>query len=184
MNTHLPTRGFTLIELLIAIGIFAIFLLIMSGVFTRFMVVERHSIAQAQLISDLTSSLESFIKEARTGFGSTYTVDGSEVAFRNQEGVCVAYRVRDGVFERAEVTGGDCVAGSLGLTSSRYAPITSNQTDVAGASFVTSGQFEGEIIRKQGVIAITLTAKSTRDDVAPITIQNSVTSRQTKVYVP
>jgi prepilin-type N-terminal cleavage/methylation domain-containing protein len=181
-------KGFTMIELLVAIGIFGIFLVIVSGVFSRFMLVERHGIAEGQLISDLRSGMESFIKEARTGYGSTYQVSGSvtnnEAVFRNQSGYCVAYRVStSGVFERGEVAavGTDCTVNLF--TNTSFSPLTGSQTKISEIHFntVLPTVAGGKLIR-QGVMTVSITASSTVSDILPIQLQNTVTSRQMSVY--
>lgn len=186
------TAGFTLIELLIAIGIFAIFITIITGIFTNFMQVQRHAIAQGQLISDITSSLESFIKEARTGYGSTYNSNGSNIAFVNQNGNCVAYRSKEiaadkrNEFQRAERLGAEnCTPESFAAEEYRFTPITSNVTSITVLTFAPTIALDGNndgILDNQGVIKITLTATSKKDGIPPITIQNSVTSRQMEPY--
>lgn len=188
MKMHTQIYGFTLIELLIAMGIFAVLITIVVGIFTNFMQVERHAIAQSQLISDLTVSLESFIKEARTGYGSTYNSDGNEIAFVNQNGNCVVYRkaaVEGGEyfeFQRAEKTGGDnCEPGSL--SANQFTPITSNATSITELRFVqTIADAPDGILKNQGGIEITLTATSRKTDIPPIKIRNFVTSRQMEPY--
>lgn len=190
------TAAFTLIELLIAMGIFAIFITIITGVFTNFTQVERHAIAQSRMISDLTSAMEALVKEARTGYGSTYVTDGNGgIAFVNQNAHCVEYRRRDKennnlfVFERAEqadiASNGDaanCVDVFTDKDSS-FTPITSNTTSITDLAFVpTPAESESGVLKNQGVITINLTATSSKDGIPPITIQNSVTSRQMEPY--
>lgn len=186
----MKSNGFTLIELLVAIGLFAIFTVIVTGIFTNFMRVERHSIAQGQLISDITSVLESFIKEARTGYGSTYASSGNEVTFINQNGNCVSYRTKEKreeakqryEIQRAEQEGGNnCSPGEL--AEQRFAPITGNTISVTHLQFdATPSEQEGGVIKTQGIITVRLTVQSARSAIPPVSIQNSVTSRQTVPY--
>ncbi len=191
MKTHIPTnRGFTLIELMIAIGIFSIFLLIITGVFTKFVQTERHNIVQGSLVLDLQSAMESFIKEARTGYGSTYdmTLGGRGVAFRNQSGACVSYRLdaADGEFGRAEDFGnleGDCNQATFRNIS--FTPLTGNGTRITDVFFDVTPSVKGSTpysIKNQGVITLTLKANSTKPGVLPLEIQNTVTSRQVRSY--
>lgn len=180
------TKGFTLIELLVAIGIFGIFITIVTGVFTRFMIVERHGIAEGQLITDLRSVMESFTKEVRTGYGSTYSVtsNGKQVVFRNQVGECVGYRVsNDGVFERgATATNGECNAGAINPIL--FSPLTSSSTNINSISFNTViALANGQSLANQGVITISISAKSNQSDIQPILLENTITSRQMNPYV-
>lgn len=182
------SQGFTLIELMTAIALFSIFIIIMAGVFSRFVQVERHSIAQGSLILDLQSAVESFVKEARTGYGSTYrTENGKQVAFRNQAGICVVYRVNtSGVFERAENAGNTSGACDSSLfASSSYRPLTSKDTNITDVLFDTTlSQFDESTLalENQGVITLTFTANSLKGNIPPIRIQNTVTSRQVAAY--
>lgn len=195
MSTHTSTnRGFTLIELMIAIGIFSIFLIIITGVFTKFVQTERHNIVQGSLVLDLQSAMESFIKEARTGYGSTYTMTlgGKGVAFRNQAGVCVSYRLNpvDGEFGRAEDPlnlEGECE--EITFASIPFTPLTGNGTRITEVFFdVTKSEkaptppYPPYSILNQGVITLTLKANSTKLGVLPLSIQNTVTSRQVRSY--
>ncbi len=175
-------QGFTLIELLIAMGIFAVFITIITGVFTNFIQVQRHAIAQGQLISDMTSALEAFIKEARTGYGSTYTADGDAIAFVNQNKNCITFRVIEEKFQRADA-GGQDECSPEDVSSGRFTPLTSNTTEITGLTFDSvRAETENGILLNQGVITITLEATSTKDGIPPISIQNSVTSRQMEPY--
>ncbi len=180
--------GFTLIELLIAMGIFAVFITIITGIFTNFIQVQRHAIAQSRMISDLTSAMEAFVKEARTGYGSTYSINGNAdgIAFINQTGKeCVVYRKSDkNIFERAvKAVDDNCNPDSF--ASSSFTPITSSATQITNLMFVIPKDVivGNGLLKNQGVITINLTAKSTKDGIPPIAIQNSVTSRQMEPYV-
>lgn len=192
---HSYSKGFTLIELMIAIGIFSVFLIILAGVFSRFIEVERHGIAQGSLILDVQSAMESFIKEARTGYGSTYrTENGKQVAFRNQAGVCVSYRLSEviegtkkrGIFERAQALGntsGECSGASFG--GAQFTVLTSNTTNISSLFFDTTPSAYNPTtfaLQNQGVITLSITATPTKADIPPIVIQNTVTSRQTRAY--
>lgn len=191
MKYSLNNRGFTLVELVTSIGLFAIFLVIMTGVFSRFVQVQRHSIEQGALILEVQSVMELFIKEARTAYGSTFrTEDGSQVSFHNQAGTCVSYRWNTikNIFERAEnpaSASGTCDSGDF--TDSEYAPLTSKSIEITHALFdanpsaYTTGN---PALESQGVITFTLTAKSLKSasSVLPLTVQNTVTSRQVNAY--
>ena len=178
------TTGFTLIELLIAMGIFAVFITIITGVFTNFIQVQRHAIAQGQLLSDMTSAMEAFIKEARTGYGSTYFPGTNAIAFVNQNKNCVEYRTINipaedrGEFQRGEKEGAnDCEPGKIAESS--FTPITSKATSITELEFETTiAGNNGTLLTNQGVITIKLTATSKKDGIPPISIQNSITSRQ------
>ncbi len=177
--------GFTLIELLVAIGIFGILITIITGVFTRFMIIERHGIAEGQLISDLRSGLESFVKEARTGYGSTYRVapTGKEVVFRNQAKDCISYRVNStGVFERASIgRSANCDPGAF--LSAAFSPLTGSKTNIEKINFnVIIAQQSGSKLTSQGMITISIRAASHASDIAPIELENTVVSRQLVPY--
>ncbi len=191
MTQRTSAAGFTLIELMISIGIFAVFLAIITGVFSRFVESQRHNIAQSALIADVQSGLESFAKEVRTGYGSTYFVfdDASGIAFINQAGVCVIYRVENGVLERAETeedASGCSQDASVGAT---FVPLTSNQTvmhikeDKLGIS-VDVAEEDGGRLANQGSVTISITARSARSDVAPVSVRRTITSRQFAAYNP
>lgn len=184
---HKHTSGFTMIELLVAIGIFGILLLIVSGVFSRFMLIERHGIAEGQLISDLRSGMESITKEVRTGYGSTYVVSssGSQVAFRNQLGDCVSYRVSGGVLQRADrgPSGLSCTANDF-TQDSQFSPLTGAQTNITDIHFnPVIANTVGTSLSNQGVITVSITASSIVSDIQPIQLENTITSRQMSPYV-
>lgn len=182
---HKYSLGFTMIELLVAIGIFGVLLIIVSGIFSRFMLIERHGIAEGQLISDLRSGMESFTKEARTAYGSTYNVtsSGNEIAFRNQAGECVSYRVNNRVLQRAAVgnIGSDCIAGSL--NDALFSPLTGTQTNISSIHFnPIIANTAGSKLLNQGVVTVSITASSSTSDIIPIQLQNTITSRQMSPY--
>ncbi|MEK7499305.1 MAG: prepilin-type N-terminal cleavage/methylation domain-containing protein [Patescibacteria group bacterium] len=184
--------GFTLIELLIAIAIFSVVLIIITGVFSRFVAVQRHSIEQGTLILETQSVMETFIKEARTAYGSTYSSSnaGREVTFNNQSGTCVSYRVNDttDVFERAENPVNPKATCALsGFSDGQYAPLASKSITFSNVFFDANPSIPvGSTLelQNQGVITLVLTATSekSKTDVLPLTLQNTVASRQTRAY--
>lgn len=187
-------KGFTLIELMIAMGIFAAFIVIITGVFGRFVQVQRHSIAQGQVVVDLQSALESFIKEARTAYGSTYypNGNGSMVAFRNQERECVAYRLGNTkLLERAVATISPYDSCSPDVFNAEtFTPITGTQTEITPVDgspifdvFPAQVDGAGEKLLRQGVIVVHMTVSSKDATILPLSIENSVTSRQTSPYI-
>ncbi len=179
-------KGFTLIELLVAIGIFSIFIVIMTGVFSNFIEVERHSIEQGALILEMQSVIESFVKEARTSYGSTFDVtpNGDQIFFRNQQSGCVSYRLATSRFERAEDPGnrtGSCDGNSF--NNDDFTRLSSNNVEISDVLFVIEiSDVDGnDDLKNQGFITLVMTGNSTKDGIAPITIQNSATSRQVTI---
>ncbi|MDA1169188.1 MAG: type II secretion system protein [bacterium] len=188
MNKLSPLRGFTLIELLISIGIFSVFLVIVGGVFGRFVEVQRHSIEQGTIILEVQGVVETFIKEARTAYGSTYRSDdnGKKVAFNNQAGVCVSYQLRNDALERAE--GRSNSQGTCDFIDSDYAPLTSKSVKIYDVFFYANPSLYDPdfTLHNQGVITLVLSAKSRKSQgsIPPLTVQNTVTSRQVRAYEP
>lgn len=182
----MKTRGFTLIELVVAIGIFAVMLLVIVGVFSRFMTIQRRDIGEQHLQEDLRLALELFNKEARTGYGNTYP-EGlhNEIVFRNQNNVCVKYRLKDGRIKRSAIDLTTSPQGSGGCDPSwgygDEMAITGPETVVNSLGFyAVAAQVDpatGRLI-SQGVVEIVIKAHPKQKEDSIINFQSAVSSRQ------
>ena len=180
MPRYFLQRGATLIELLVTISIFTILLIMITGIFSRFVTMERRDISERALQEDIRLALEQFVREARTAYGSTYALfpssAGEMVVFRNQNKTCVAYKLGDGVFERAEnFTSDPCDTVSY----TDFVPLTSEKTIVENVHFFLpeSIVLNGELNR-QGFITLSIRAKSANSSIPAFEIQTTITSRQ------
>ncbi len=180
--------GYTLIELLIALGVFSIVIVIMAGLVSRVVFIERRSIAEQALEEDLRFALEIFSREARLAFSSTFALaddTGQSLLMRNQNGVCVNYRVSPaGVFERAEAEaqGTDCAGADF---ASRYSPLTSSRIRVEQLRFDMPENIYNQRdnrLDRQGFITLIVRARGASAPTPPLELQTTVTSRQVKVY--
>lgn len=183
------SKGYTLIELLIALAVFTIIIVMIAGLISRLVLIERRNIAEQAMQEDIRFAFEIFSRETRLAFASTFALadsSGSSVVMRNQNGACVNYRLRNGVFERAEVNAGgaDCTGASFG---DRYAPLTSNRIKIERLRFdLPDSVFNQRDNRldRQGFITLMLQAKGASAPTPPLDLQTTVTSRQVNVYEP
>ena len=182
------SRGFTLLELIVAVGIFTLLLLIVAGFFSRFVFVQRRD-AGAQIIEeDLRFAIETFNREARLSFGSTYALadgTGQSIVMRNQNNLCVNYRLNTSTraFERAEVAAGG--VGCLNAAFSGYASLTGNRVIVESLRFDVPDSIFNVVDQKldrQGFVTLIIAARAVNLSTTPLTLQSSVTSRQIKPY--
>lgn len=185
-------RGITLIELIVTVGIFAIMLVVISNLFTRYVFQQRRDISERAIEEQIRFGLEVFSREVRTGFGSTYALGSSAqqdagtdmLVFRNQDRKCVAYKVFDTVWLRAESTAdtGDCgsvpYGGFSALTDKKRIKITS-------LKFLPApGVLAGISLQRQGFVTVVIKADSTsaRITIPEFHLQDTITSRQVKAY--
>jgi prepilin-type N-terminal cleavage/methylation domain-containing protein len=175
-------RGFTLVEIVLATGIFVVLIAVMIGIFSQFTSTQRRDIAEQKLLEEIRHALELFNREARTGYGSTYALtdgSGQSVAFRNQNGLCVNYRLEGAQLMRAEreVSGQACDADDFaGVT---YTPLTSADISIDQLRFdVTASTSEAEQLDRQGFITLILRISSDNESVPATPVQSTVTSRQ------
>lgn len=175
-------RGFTLIEIVVAMGIFSILLLIMLGIFSRSTFIQRRDIAEQKLQEDIRFALELLSREARTGYGNTFTTaigDSSSVYFANQNSVCVNYRKTSETLERAEATTAtfpaDCTQASYGT----YLPLLSKDVHVTALTFIAQpSDVDSDFQLSQGFITVNMEAQATGKTDVPIALQNTTASRQ------
>ena len=188
MNTRTQQshHGFTLIETIVAVGIFSIVMLVLMGLFSRFTIVERRDIAEQKLLEEVRFGVELFSREARTAYSSTYSLpngSGSEILFRNQNGLCVHYRLQGTQLERAErdTAGGTCSLAQF--SGGAYASVTGPNTILEKFQFdvVPADVVDGELAN-QGFITVNLEARSTNASVGLLRAQTTVTSRQVVPY--
>ena len=178
--------GFTLIELLVALGIFTAALLVLFGTFGNVVTRQREAVAQQELQENLRLAFEQITREIRTGYGTTYTLVAGSIealAFRNQRLECVRYDLQDGQLHRS-VNGDQAVDCGAVSTYGEGVAITSSEVDVARLYFEPHLAQEGTVgeLAQQGFVTWWLTAAATSDPSRSLTVQTTVTSRQTKPY--
>lgn len=178
--------GFTLIELLVALGIFSAALLVLFGTFGNVITRQREAVAQQELQENLRSALEQVSREVRTGYGTTYVLVAGSIealAFRNQRLECVRYDVQNGQLRRS-VNGDQTVDCGAASTYGAGTTITSPEVDVARLYFEPHLAQEGTAgeLAEQGFVTWWLTAAAAPDPGRSVTVQTTVTSRQTKPY--
>lgn len=175
-------KGFTLLEVVVAISIFGIFIAMMMSIFTRFLTTQRQEIAQQALQEDIHYALETFNREVRTAYGSTFTtVDGDQIFFRNQNGSCVQYAFSDNAMKRGEASGAGSECREATYT---LAPLTSRDTFMAAGSrfdpapaAVTDG-----VLTTQGFVTVIMNVTSRRATLLPLLLQSTITSQQVIPY--
>lgn len=179
-------RGFTLIEMMVAIGILTVIVVLSIGIFSRFMRLQESATQTQILLEGMRSSLELMNREIRTGFGSTYVVAdgaGSGVLFRNQDGVCVHYRWKDGGLERAEsaVGGAECVITDF--SGAKYARLTNSKIVIKDMRFdATTADVVAGKLQNQGFVTTMISATTERNAGQPLHLQSTITSRQVIPY--
>jgi len=179
-------QGFTLIEIMIAVAIFSIMLLVLSSVFSQFVFTERRDIAELALQQDVRLALEQFTREARTGYGSSFsngtTGDPAQtITFRNQNNNCVDYTLDKGVWKRAETsTAASCDSADY----ANFVSLTSSQTAISTLHFLLpGGVVRGGQLASQGFVTVIVDARSaTNASSLPLHIQTTIASRQMQTY--
>lgn len=184
-------KGFTLLEVIIATGILVMLLTLIAGILSRHFVAQRIQIAQADMQEDVRFALELMTREIRTGYGSTFVLPdstGSALTLRNQNGVCVEYRLNAaaGQIERSEKTNpGDTCDASL-FDDSSFVPLTSHSTFIQFLRFDpirTTATSEG-LPDRQGFVSISLKAAPRQNSKLTMQLQTTATSRQIILYTP
>jgi prepilin-type N-terminal cleavage/methylation domain-containing protein len=187
MNTSAKNSGFTLLELVVAISLFSIFTAMILSLFTRFISTEKREIAQQALQDDMYYALETFNREARTAYGTSYvTQDGSQLFFHNQNGDCVEYVFADGSIKRGQTSGGAANCADAPFNSSGLVPLTSAETVISKKDSrfdPVAAQEQGDQLTGQGFVTIIISATSRRSDLPPLKLQSSITSEQVIPYV-
>ena len=179
-------KGFTLIEIVVAAGIFVVVMILTMGIYGNFSATQRRDISEQKLLEELRLAFEIFNREARTGYSSTYALTdgtGTSLIFRNQNGVCVLYRLgSENQLERGEgESPGDCQESDIVSTS--FTPVTGPDVEFTILKFLpTSAVVEAGTLQDQGAITIVAEAKTKNGIVAPVTLQSTTTSRQVTPY--
>lgn len=178
--------GFTVIELLVALGIFTVALLVLFGTYGNVVTRQREALAQQELQENLRYALEQLAREIRTGYGTTYTLVAGSVealAFRNQRLECVRYDLQNGQLRRS-VNGDQTVDCEAASSYGQGISLTSPELDVARLYFEPHLAQEGTAgeLAEQGFVTWWLRAAAAGDPDRALTVQSTVTSRQTKPY--
>lgn len=176
--------GFTLIEILVAIGILSLLLVMVNGVFGRFLFMQRRDVAELAVQEDLRTALELLNREVRTGFSpyGHHDAHADTLVFRNQNQVCVSYRLFQGFLERAEagVSSGACEDAVY----TAYAALTSKKTLIEELSFfLPDSVIVQNALQRQSFVTTALKARPRANESVPaIQLQTTTTSRQTQTY--
>ncbi|MBI3250542.1 MAG: type II secretion system protein [Candidatus Andersenbacteria bacterium] len=194
MKKH-TQKGFTLIEMVVATGLLAIFLLVFAGIFSSFVTNQRRDSSRQLVLEQLRLALEIMNRELRTAYGTSYTLtdsSGRSIMFRNQNGVCVHIRWRDNALERAEGPSSGSNCPNSNFPASSYAALTSKDVAIEYARFDAiqaengdSGptNFPEASLSSQGFVTVILSATDAAQNLSPINLQSTVTSRQVIPYV-
>lgn len=173
LETESPQRGFTLIELVVAVGIFVLLVGGATGAFVRLTQSQRVDRAQIMLLTDVQNFLETLEREIRTGFGSTFSGEGTTLSLTNQNRESVTY-------ERDDTT------TSIKRNS---VPITAERTEIRDLDFAvrtaacceTTGS--PPLLTAQGLVTVRLracpkTLPTPAPDTRCLVLQTTLTSRQ------
>ncbi len=188
-STHTPSTrcgGFTLIEIVVAAGIFVVVMVLTMGIYGNFSATQRRDISEQKLLEELRLAFEVFNREARTSYGSTYALTdgtGTSLIFRNQNGVCVLYRLgNENQLERGEGIGtSECKENDI--VSASFTPVTGPDIEFTTLKFLpTPALAEAGKLKDQGAITIVAEAKTKNGIVAPVALQSTTTSRQVTPY--
>ena len=145
-------KGFTLVEMIVAIGLFTIVMMVATGAIFSIVNANRNAQTINAVITNLDFSLESMLREMRTGYnyscGSTVggtppapkdcTAGGTEIAFVNAQGQQVGY-----AFSGAG--GNGSITRTLGTGPSAGIPIaeTAPEVNITRLEFYVSGTVTG-----------------------------------------
>ena len=181
-NQSKPLTGFTLIEILVAVAVLSIILLIVAGIFGRFVDSQRRIVGEQTIQEDLHFTLELFNRETRLSYGESYTTRTPDwLIMRNQNGVCVSYRLEDNSLERAEAPDSQTTNDScLNATYDEFTTVTTNKTFIENLEFLVQPANENT----QGFITLIMTAHAKGKAESPLAFQSTVTSRQVATYEP
>lgn len=178
----MKTKGLTLIEIMMAMAILVIMLTLSVNIFSRFVANQRREIAERSLQEDIRFALELFMREARTGYASSYqpvAVDNG-IVFLNQSGACVTYRLIDSTlsYARAGGTVSDCNSSTPFVD---FESVTGNTTKITRLDFkMPEGVSDNKKMQRQGFVTVVIEAESENSNIPPLQLQTTVTSRQVK----
>jgi prepilin-type N-terminal cleavage/methylation domain-containing protein len=179
----MKTKGLTLIEIMMAMTILVILLTLSVMVFSRFVTNERREIAERSLQEDIRFALELFMREARTGYASTYLPvnDGHGIVFNNQNGTCVKYYLTGTSLSHATTAGAGCD------DTTPFGPpdsITGNTTEITRLDFKMPADVSTtpNELNRQGFVTVVIEARSKNSNIPTLQLQTTVTSRQAKAY--
>jgi len=172
--------GFTLIEILVATGAFLLVFGGVMGIFTVFSRQQRAGLATTTLVSEIQNVFETLEREARTGFGDTFSAPQGTAAFRlkNQNGQEVTYR--------HDAAGGRLVREVAGRSAQA---LTSPAVDIPALAFLVTAPTvetgvppQGPLLRgAQGRVTVSARLCPTGGRAQCLVVQTTLTSRQ---YVP
>ncbi|MBI2633939.1 MAG: type II secretion system protein [Parcubacteria group bacterium] len=179
ISKNRKAAGFTLIEILVTFSLFLIVTAAVSGIFIAAFRSQRQTIAFLGAQNNIRFALESTAREMRTGSGyqiitqsgeiltsgSGRGENGDKLAFVNQKGEAVRYRLQSNRLEKSSDGG------------SSYDAVTAETVTIESFRFILSGA--GTTDNSQPRMAISLKAKSQVGlQQSEILVQTSVTQRE------
>lgn len=166
MSIKMKNKGFTLIEIMVASSIFIIVMVIAVGAIFSLVNANRKSQALASVVSNLNISLESMVRDIRTG--SNYVVNPTSISFTNQNGDSTTYNLTGTPPNRALHKR---VIGSTPLNGD----ITAPEVNISSLSFTSIG-IGNDNIQPRVQMQIKGTA-GVGNYASPFTIQTLITQR-------
>lgn len=166
-------NGFTLIEIMVASSIFIIVMVIAVGAILALVNGNRKAQALSSVVSNLNISLESMIRDIRTG--TDYSITGSAgknvITFTNSDSNTTVYSLVDGVGCTSCVIH-KSITGSVNFDGD----ITAPEVTISALSMVSRGIPSGDGLQPEVLFLVKGTAGDARY-ASPFNIQTLISQR-------
>lgn len=156
--------GFTVPEMLVALTLFLIVVGATTGVFLSSYRSQRSAFAFLNVQNNIRYALEVMAREMRTGSG--FQPDTNSIAFTNQYGESIVYRLSNGRIERS----------SNGLAGP-FAPITAAEVTVSDFKIATFGLAAGDGQQPRITISLKISSQVGTQQAESV-VQTTVSQRE------
>jgi len=167
--------AFTLMEMLVSLTLFMVVTTIAVGSFTVVLRGQRHALAVQATQDNASVLIESMARDIRTGFNFTIPagniipgspgIHGTALAFTNDEGVAVVYRLNNANLERSSnggVSFQQISATKVLLTNFRFVLQGTTPGDNRQPTITIIARFENIGIRPEEQVAIDISTTLTQ----------------------
>ncbi len=155
-------KGLTLIELIVAMGIFGLVISMVFGIFVLAITSQRRIIALRNVEDNIRFTVESMVREVRTG--RNFSGGVGSLSFINAKGESIIYRLNGGIIEKSSNGGAS------------YSAVTGSETTVNYLNFYLLGQAPGDGLQPR--ITVTMGATSqVGNQSANLKVQTTISGR-------
>jgi len=156
-------NGFTIIEMVVAVGVFAIVITVSLAAFLNVSDIQRKAEALRVINDNLNFSLETMMREIRSGSNYRVGTGGTSLTITSGSGGDIIYRLNNSRIEKS--------AGA-----SPFIPLTAPEINITNLFFISQGELPGDKLQPR--ITIIITGSAGEKTKIKLNLQTTISQRK------